>query len=75
MLGKVLKSISCNSFYGQLDDLSFYGLQSGTTQSEVSLLRGFLLEPDRVAWPYDSKSVSAWLSPDLIHFQIPEAVC
>lgn len=41
-----------------MDDLVFYGLQPGTNQSEVSLLRRLLPEPDTVPWPYGSKKVS-----------------
>lgn len=57
-----------------MDDLSFYDLQSGTTQSEVSSLLRFLLAPDTVPWPYGSKRVSVCCSPDLNHLRTPEVV-
>lgn len=57
-----------------MDDLSFYDLQSGTTRSEVNLLRRFLLAPDTVPWPCGSKRVSVCCSPDLNHVRTPEDV-
>lgn len=46
-----------------MDDLGFYSLQSGTTQSEVSLLRRLLPELDTVPWPYGSKKVPVRSEP------------